>query len=549
MAARPNSKPEGKAGQPLEPARMPAPNRDTERLFAYHEATKHSYWSVRTAPHFLDWSNQPDPFRIYHGAALQPLASEPGFPAPGTFATMRQLAEHHPAVIPSPIELDAGWLSRLLFHSMAISAWKQVQGTQIRYSLRVNPSSGDLHPTETHLAVRGAADLDDGLYHYRVRDHALERRARGDYGRAIAGALGEDPVATAPLVVVLTSIFWREAWKYRERAYRYCLLDLGHAAMSILLAARALGLPGFCLGHFPDRKLAGLLGVEHTDEEPLLVIPLGAGASRASRSAEAGFESPGGIPNELSGEVVPYHLLRGMHQSTLLSDEPGSCPSPPDPPLGSPTRAAVSLNARPPRDEPLGELVRRRRSALDFEPDKSRMTLDGLGALLAFATGDFPADFRGNLDGRPGTDLLTLYLYAHRISRLEPGLYRYHRASHSLELLLKGDQQRAATYLSLEQPLAGHAAVAFSLVADLEGAARAFGNRGYRYAHCEAGAIGQRLYLASEALGLQSTGIGAFYDDDVHHYLDLSPAQGQVIYHFAVGKAVPDVRLSVVDHP
>src|SRR6266849_10268937 len=57
------------------------------------------------------------------------------------------------------------------------------------------------------------------------------------------------------------------------------------------------------------------------------------------------------------------------------------------------------------------------------------------------------------------------------------------------------------------------------MIADLAEAARLFGNRGYRYVHFEAGAIGQRLYVGAEALGWNATGIGAFYDDDVHRYL------------------------------
>jgi len=85
--------------------------------------------------------------------------------------------------------------------------------------------------------------------------------------------------------------------------------------------------------------------------------------------------------------------------------------------------------------------------------------------------------------------------------------------------------------------------VAFSMIADLERATTVHGERGYRYAHFEAGAIGHRLYLAAEALGLRATGIGAFYDEEVHRYLDLTPERGQVVYHFAIGHPVPDPRM------
>ena len=98
--------------------------------------------------------------------------------------------------------------------------------------------------------------------------------------------------------------------------------------------------------------------------------------------------------------------------------------------------------------------------------------------------------------------------------------------------------------LSLGQNLAGNACVTFSMIGDLDRATRTYGDRGYRYVHFEAGAIGHRLYLAAEAFGLGATGIGAFYDDEVQRYLNLVPNQGQVVYHFAIGHPVPDPRLS-----
>jgi SagB-type dehydrogenase family enzyme len=113
-----------------------------------------------------------------------------------------------------------------------------------------------------------------------------------------------------------------------------------------------------------------------------------------------------------------------------------------------------------------------------------------------------------------------------------------------LEQIRSGDQRLSAAGLSLGQDLAGNACVAFSMIGDLGRAVRAHGDRGYRYVHFEAGAIGHRLYLAAEALGLAATGIGAFYDEEVHRYLNLTSKQEQVVYHFAIGYPVPDYRLS-----
>jgi SagB-type dehydrogenase family enzyme len=553
-------------------------NEETERLFTYHHATKHTFDSVRANAHFLDWRNQPTPFRTYDGARLISLPADPGFPEIGAFAAMAELVETATTAEGSvghggeEIPLDVQWVSRFLWHSMAISASKKVPRTEGRYSLRVNPSSGNLHPTETYLATRGFAGVDDGFYHYRADRHALEFRGSGDWTGELARALDLPWAAESPLIVALTSIFWREAWKYRDRAYRYCCHDLGHAMISLLLAARALGLSGGVVAHFSDLRLARALGLQRdSDEAPMafLIFPKPPENVRPDRVIVAPQEETAGNPNELSAEEIPYHLLLGMHRSTLLPDPPGPLPrvAPDDGELvldESPLLAAPAQRAA--RDAALGPTVRRRRSALDFDPSTAPMERADFEQLLDFATRDWRADWRGNFGGPSptgsvgealstprGTGFVTLFLYVHRVRDCEPGVYRWNTSRRALEQLHTGNVERIAAYLSLEQSLAGNACFAVSMIADLARAARAFGNRGYRYVFFEAGAIGQRLYVGAEALGWNATGIGAFYDDDVHRYLgfldeDAKSAGArtlprQVIYHFAVGRAIPDPRI------
>lgn len=501
-------------------------NKDTQRLFAYHQATKHTYHSVRANARYLDWHNQPDPFRIFEDVPTIPLPREPGFPSTGTFSATAALAEK--TMLPACDALEyrntqpnLTWLSRFLWHSMAVSAWKKVPGTGARYSLRVNPSSGNLHPTETYVALRSFAGADDGLYHYRADRHVLELRGRGARTHQIARALENTWASESPLIVGLTSIFWREAWKYGDRAYRYCCHDLGHAMMSALLSARALGLHGGAVAHFSDLRLARALGLAESDEAPMafLVFP----SQSSSVESPAVPEQPViGIPNELSAEEVRYELLLGFHAATVLPDPAGPLPH-----VHTSNPTLVSVPARfsdPPRDAPLGVVVRRRRSALDFDARTPPMECHELEHLLDFATQDWRADWRGNLGGdsapgERGADFVQLYLYIHRVRDCEPGVYRWDRPSGKLEPLHRGNMQRVAAFLSLEQALAGNSCFTVSMIADLAEAARVFGNRGYRYMHFEAGAIGQRLYVGAEALGWNATGIGAFYDDDVHHYL------------------------------
>jgi SagB-type dehydrogenase family enzyme len=249
-----------------------------------------------------------------------------------------------------------------------------------------------------------------------------------------------------------------------------------------------------------------------------LVFPPQSPFRRAPGSLQ---QEPVGTPNQLSAEEVPYDLLLGMHRSTILPDPLG--PPPCTSPLNAGTAQEPSLPG-PTRDTALGPTVRRRRSALDFDARTPPMERDEVEQLLDFATRDWPADWRENFGGEMtpvarGADFVTLYLYFHRVRDCEPGVYRWDRSSRRLEQLHRGNVERVAAYLSLEQALAGNACFTVSMIADLAEAARVFGNRGYRYVHFEAGAIGQRLYVGAEALGWNATGIGAFYDDDVHRYL------------------------------
>jgi SagB-type dehydrogenase family enzyme len=208
-----------------------------------------------------------------------------------------------------------------------------------------------------------------------------------------------------------------------------------------------------------------------------------------------------GSANQLSPELTPYPRIDRIHAATKLT-----------------TTSSPAISSRP-----FGEVARTRRSALDFKGGPGSMSLAQLLAILAVTE---------------GTRFIQPYLYVHRVDGLAPGVYR-----NGLEQIRSGDQRVAAAGLSLGQDLAGNACVAFSLIADLERATRLHGDRGYRYAHFEAGAMGHRLYLAAEAVGLGATGIGAFFDDEVHQYLNLTPGQGQVVYHFAIGYPIPDDRL------
>jgi SagB-type dehydrogenase family enzyme len=486
----------------------------------YHEATKHSAESLRRWHHVLDWANMPDPFRHYEGAPVVDLPAD----APALRIPALELlygATGHTVAADGP-----AFLSQLLFHSAAISASKRAATPASRYALRVNPSSGNLHPTEFHFITRGLDQWPDGLYHYRPSSHMAERRALGHFEPGPAGG-------AVSIVFVLTSIAWREAWKYRDRAYRYCLLDMGHAWQALTLAGRAMGCAGYASGRFPDDEVAGWCRLAG-DEWPMLVVELH-GASIPVRQSDGDPPAwSAGRANQLSVRQIPYASIDEMHEATKLdASKTEGLPTVEPAPAG---RGEIQLPSPASPLRAFGEVARTRRSALDFQGGTRGMSLAQLAGLLAAATQPFAADFAG-------ARFVQLYLYAHRVDGLPQGVYRHWPEHAELEQIRAGDQRAAAAGLSLGQDLAGNACVAFSMVADLDRATSAHGDRGYRYVHFEAGGIGQRLYLAAEALGLRATGIGAFFDDEVHRYLNPASGDRQVVYHFSIGHPVPDARL------
>src|SRR5450755_2315618 len=159
----------------------------------YHESTKNSLESLRRAPHFLDWANMPDPFRHYEDVPVLDLPADPPAPEVPALAVLSGVSGSTPA------GNGPAFLSQLLFYSAAISASKLVPSTGHRYALRVNPSSGNLHPTEFHFLTRGLKGWPDGMYHYDPSRHMAEQRGHGGFG---TGAVD----SSAPVVFVLTSI-------------------------------------------------------------------------------------------------------------------------------------------------------------------------------------------------------------------------------------------------------------------------------------------------------------------------------------------------------
>ncbi|UCV08748.1 nitroreductase family protein [Dechloromonas denitrificans] len=525
---------------------------------AYHARTKHRFEAYAEGPGQLDWDAQPAAFRHYAGAPLSelPLAAE-RFERP-----YGQLTEP-PA---SPVAPDLHSVGALLELAFGLSAWKTWGPS--RWALRCNPSSGNLHPVEAWLLSDGIAGIASGLQHYDPENHALE-------GRAL-----KPPGLAAPwLAVGLSSVMWREAWKYGERAFRYCQLDVGHAVGALAYAAALLGweirpLPlaagqlAHCLGldrpaDFPPSRYA----FTETEEPEILLAVRGPGlslpplgAALASWLDSADWQ---GQPSRI--DASPGYRWPAIDQVAAASGEAISPPAiaefPPRPALPPPVTAAGTA-----------QLIRQRRSAQRFDPKCSLAKASFyrlLDALLPRPQAPWPA--------HPTPPRIHLLLFVLRVDGLPSGLYLLPRspvaAPDLAAALAPADErfagrravadfdqdcpahlgliqlaemnlqelQRLARSLSCHQDIAATSAFSLGMLGEFADATA--DGHGYRELLREAGLVGQVLYLEAEAAGVRGTGIGCFFDDPVHQAFGLSGNRYQSVYHFTVGTPINDARI------
>jgi SagB-type dehydrogenase family enzyme len=502
-------------------------NRNPKAAWTYHDATKHSYTSIHTNPHFMDWSNQPLPFKIY--PTLEPLHLPAEVRQTGV-AALSAIAESVPAHTNASPDLEA--VAQLLYLSAGITRKRSYSGGEIYF--RAAACTGALYEVELYLVCGDLANLDAGVYHFAPAEFGLRRLRAGDYRRVLLEAVGGEPaVAHAPLTIICTCTYWRNAWKYQDRTYRHFGWDNGTLLANLLAVATALGMPARVVCGFIDASVKRLLDVDPQREVAFSLVALGhVAALPAPSPTETSPLRLETVP--LSQREMDYPLMRATHAaSSLHSPEEvqawrGQTPVTDfPPPAGATVQLQALSDAEMPRD-PIEQVIQRRGSTRKFA--RTPITLPQLSTLLDRATRGVPADF---LDP-PGTQLNDLYLIVHAVEGLSPGAYVFHRSRGVLECLKQGNFRADAGYLGLEQELPADAAVAIFFLADLRPILQRFGNRGYRAVQLEAGILGGKLYLAAYAQRFGATGL-TFFDDDVTRFFSPHAEGKSAIFLVAIG--------------
>ncbi|WP_217423345.1 SagB family peptide dehydrogenase [Uliginosibacterium aquaticum] len=565
---KPPQPPEMQDTPPAElPPDLPPPS-VADLVRAYHRRTKHRFERYAAGPETLDWDDQPAAFRHFEGVRSIPLPlAEPTQQGALGEALRRPFA----APVTQHVPFDLASLGACLHLALGITAWKRYGPD--RWAVRANPSSGNLHPVEAYLIACDVPGLANGLYHYEPEQHALECRAR----HLSTGSLPPG------LHIALSSVMWREAWKYGERAFRYCQLDTGHAMAALRYACAAMGWSLTAQPQLDNHLLASVLGLDRLADFP-------ARRAQATELEEAEVLLSLGLDNS-PAPVPTARALRAASSSAVWMGTASSIDRHPMyhwpviAEVAALTREALCTTARqsslalPPgqggehedaasgKGPGFAEVVLGRRSAQHFDP-AFRMPRTAFMHLMSRLMAQPAAPW----DVLPAVWEMHLLLFVHRVEDLPCGAYLLTRGKAGNALQQRLNQhytlspvaglppgldlqliaameapalQRLARSLHCHQDIAAHASFALGMLCEFDPALEA-SPASYRELFRQAGLLGQVLYLEAEAMGLRGTGIGCYFDDAVHEMLGLEDTHYQSLYHFTVGKPRLDERIETL---
>lgn len=507
-------------------------NKNLQTVLHYHETTKHHQHRYARSLGYMDWATQPNPFREYKGSQKidLPLALKHTTPPYHLIGT---------DTIPSaPLCIES--ISQLLQFSMAIAAWKSAGAD--KWAVRCNASSGNLHPTESYLILPPVLSQKAIISHYAPKNHQLEILTEFESSFF-------DQLPKGSFILALSSISWREVWKYGERAFRYVQLDVGHAWQSVVNSASMLGWSVEKLDNVSDGQMANILGLDQAERffetelpDMFLLVTPNETAQELNLNTLADdlplkYE---GVANKLSPSMQEWEIIPAIEQATQTL------------PLKQEHVAKQSHFKAPTKESK--EVVLQRRSIHVMDKELSLISKEQFFTIIKSVS--------SSLDGN--VCAVHPVLMVHRVKELKQGLYILVRNEADRELLRssmkeqflweatelenlyflqEGDLTIAAKNISCSQDIASDGAFTLGMLTRFSQELQTYGAHRYKELYWECGTIGQQLYLEATSLGLSGTGIGCFLDDLFHNLLGLQDNKFQTLYHFTLGKGFVDSRI------
>ena len=422
----------------------------------YHEITKHSPITLYSSSHYLDWENKPSPFKFYLNLDQIGLPSIFDFPSDNA---IKCLTDDNNNFINQKI--DTKILSQILFFSAGITRKVKLQGST--YYMRAASATGALYPIEIYVVCKKIGNIDAGVYHFCPGSFMLTKLRGGDFLKELFLATGNNKnVTQAPVVLIFTSIAWRNSWKYQARSYRHWFWDCGVIIANYLALCNSnLFTTEIVLG-FQDEVINKLLCLEDKKEAAIVLAPLA--IDLANNNEDIG--SPESI-SSLRYELKPiskyqenyYSEIWDIHEASYLKDQSEISKW-----VNTMTNDTIihRLHNKQERRIPsqidetednLGNVILQRGSTRKFA--RKAITLLQLYNILYLATINIPFDFQKK------HTLIDIYLIANSVVNLKSGSYYYNRISGKLETLNLGNYRHISEHLCLDQKLFGDASVVF----------------------------------------------------------------------------------------
>ncbi|WP_309497096.1 SagB family peptide dehydrogenase [Sulfurovum sp.] len=517
-------------------------HKNTQMVYTYHNETKHSQLRYAKSLGYMDWATQPNPYRNYADTkkTTLPLAFENKSLEYSQIFIQAQQKER----VITPLSLAS--VSQFFQFSLGLAAIKEYEGQS--WALRCNASSGNLQPSEAYIISKDIEGIEDGLHHYAPLDHNLE---------LLSKTTSSLEIPAHSFLVSLSSIVWREAWKYGERSWRYTQLDCGHALKALEVSALILGWKIDVIST-KDTELQSLIGFDQVHRyvpeerelsDMLLLVTLDdtvqttdININALRSSLEDTYE---GKANQLSLNWHKWDILEKIEDATL-SDVLEVKKFKNDIYEENPYRKVSGLAK---------DIVLNRRSAQAMKKDDCTITKNEFETIL------------GSI--KSNNSPIHLVIFVHSVEEVDSGLYiliRNDAHKEDLKSLLKevfswekvvtdagelykledGDMRHISQTISCTQAIASDGAFTLGMLAQFTEQIEEFGASKYKELYWECGAIGQQLYLETTSLDLSATGIGCFLDDILHERIGLKTNKYQTLYHFTVGRGLVDNRLSTL---
>jgi len=516
-------------------------NKNLQMAYTYHNETKHSQQRYARSLGYMDWNTQPNPYRSYESTKKTklPISFENN-----TLEYSQIFSQPKDKSVMAPLCIEA--ISQFFQFSLGLAAIKEY-GDQ-SWALRCNASSGNLQPSEAYMISKDVQGIEDGLHHYGPQHHHLEQ---------LSSATESLVLPDNSFLVSLSSIVWREAWKYGERAWRYTQLDCGHALRALEVSASILGWKIEIINS-TDSELLNLIGLDQLDRyvpeereltDMLLLVSLDDGEESSAHkidiktirtSLEDKYE---GNANQLSSSWHKWDILEQIEDASLSDD------------LEKKAFIKDQFESNPYRETSYlsKDIVLQRRSAQVMNASNSTISKKEFETIIGSV--------------KSNSSAVHLVIFVHDVIDLDAGLYMLIRNSEhksQLQELLKdefiwepidtdagalfklesGDFKYIAKSISCSQDIASDGAFSLGMLVEFVSQLEEFGASRYKQLYWECGALGQQLYLETTSLKLSATGIGCFLDNVLHSTIGLKTNQFQSLYHFTVGRGLVDDRLS-----